>query len=182
VIATLAARATTERPVEIVTGDRDMLQVVRDDVATVLFTRRGVSELDRFDNAAVRAKYGVPAVRYADFAILRGDPSDGLPGVKGVGEKRAAGLVNAHPSLDALLEDADKRTTRLSGPLLAAREYIAAMRLIVPVRTDVPLTDPVGGDMDEDRVLTLTSGWNVGGSGRRLVQACRDVAVSGSTA
>ena len=91
---------------DIVTGDRDLIQLVRDPWVRVLFTLRGVREVAEYDEAGVLAKYGVPADRYADFAILRGDPSDGLPGVRGVGEKTARALVNAYPSLDALLEDA----------------------------------------------------------------------------
>ena len=81
-IGTLCAQARADDVVEIVTGDRDLLQLVRDHTPTVrvLFTVRGVSDLGVFDEAAVQEKYGVPAARYVDFATLRGDPSDGLPG------------------------------------------------------------------------------------------------------
>ncbi len=78
--------------IEIVSGDRDLIQLVRDPVVKLLFTVRGVSELAEYDEAGVLAKYGVPASRYAEFAILRGDPSDDLPGVRGVGEKTALAL------------------------------------------------------------------------------------------
>jgi 5'-3' exonuclease len=88
---------------EIVSGDRDLIQLVRDPVVTLLFTLRGVSDLYTFDEAGVLAKYGVPASAYADFAILRGDPSDGLPGVRGVGEKTARDLIQAFGSIDGVL-------------------------------------------------------------------------------
>ncbi|MFN2452217.1 MAG: 5'-3' exonuclease H3TH domain-containing protein [Candidatus Dormibacteria bacterium] len=171
VIGTLAARASDATPIEVVTGDRDMLQVIRDGVVTVLFTRRGVSELDRFDDAAVRAKYGVPAARYADFAILRGDPSDGLPGVRGVGAKRAAELVTDHATLDDLLADADRRATRLSGSLLQSRDYIAAMQRIVPVRTDLRLELPQPRSADAERLLALADRHGIRSAGERLVEA-----------
>src|SRR5439155_3855555 len=91
---------------EIVSGDRDLIQLVRDPAVRVLFTLRGVSQLLGLDEAAVFDKYGVPADRYAEFAILRGDASDGLPGVRGVGEKTARALITAYPSLDELVADA----------------------------------------------------------------------------
>ncbi|MBA2529852.1 MAG: 5'-3' exonuclease [Euzebyales bacterium] len=141
-IATLCERADPGDVVEVVTGDRDLLQLVRDGgdgqaIVRVLFTVKGVSALARFDDAAVRDKYGVPAARYADFAALRGDPSDGLPGVKGVGEKTARTLVGSYASLPELLADADAQTPRLAGALRDAGAYLAAMTEVVPVRRDV---------------------------------------------
>jgi 5'-3' exonuclease len=135
--------------IEIVSGDRDLIQVVRDPVVKLLFTVRGVSELGEYDEAGVLAKYGVPASRYAEFAILRGDPSDDLPGVRGVGEKTARALVNAYDSLDDLLADAAQIHPR-PGPLkgkpalrariLEASGYLDAMRRLVPVNAVAPLT------------------------------------------
>ncbi len=90
--------------IEMVSGDRDLIQLVRDPVVRLLFTVRGVSELLELDEAAVLERYGVPASRYAEFAILRGDPSDGLPGVRGVGEKTARALIPAYGSLGELLD------------------------------------------------------------------------------
>src|SRR3990170_2856026 len=92
--------------IEIVSGDRDLIQLVRDPVVKLLFTVRGVSYLLELDEAAVLERYGVPASRYAEFAILRGDPSDHLPGVPGIGEKTARALIQAYGSLEDLLEDA----------------------------------------------------------------------------
>jgi 5'-3' exonuclease len=138
-IGTLAAATADGDRADIVTGDRDLLQLVRDPVVRVLFTVKGVKELAVFDEAAVVEKYGVPASRYVDFAILRGDPSDGLPGLSGVGEKTARELVTEHGSLDALVAAAGRLSPRLGERVAAAGDYLAAMREVVPVRRDAPL-------------------------------------------
>jgi hypothetical protein len=97
VIATLAERATM--PVDIVTGDRDLFQLIDDDRAVrVLYTARGVANLEPMDAAAITARYGILPAQYADFATLRGDPSDGLPGVPGIGAKTAACWPGSAPS------------------------------------------------------------------------------------
>ena len=93
VIATLAARA--REPVEIASGDRDLFALVRDPDVKVLYPLRGVSNLLEVDEAEITRRYGIPGRAYVDFALLRGDPSDGLPGVPGIGEKTAAQLVAA---------------------------------------------------------------------------------------
>ena len=141
-IATLCAQAPPGDLVEVVTGDRDLFQCIAVGPAEirVLFTVKGVSQLAAFDDAAVIAKYGIPADRYADFASLRGDPSDGLPGVKGVGEKTARTLVQSYPSIAAVLHDATSQTPRLRASLEDAREYLEAMDEVVPVRTAVEVT------------------------------------------
>ncbi len=141
-IGTLCAQSAAGDMVEVVTGDRDLLQLIRDESSSgptvrVLYTVRGVTQLAVFDEAAVEEKYGVPPNRYVDFAILRGDPSDGLPGVKGIGEKTASKLVQNYATLDALLADADKQTPKMSENLQAAGDYIAKMFHVVPIRTDV---------------------------------------------
>jgi 5'-3' exonuclease len=171
-IAALCARAGDGDVVEIVTGDRDLLQLVRDadPVVRVLFTVKGVTELAVFDEAAVIEKYGVPPGRYVDFAILRGDPSDGLPGVPGVGEKTARKLVESYPTLDALLDDAAAQTKRLAAQLEGARDYIHAMRHVVPVRSDVEITLERGA-RDDDRVEVLGQERRLGGPIRRLTEA-----------
>jgi 5'-3' exonuclease len=140
-IGTLCARAAAEDRVDVVTGDRDLLQLVRDDgpVVRVLFTVRGTSDLAVFDEAAVLERYGVPASRYVDFAILRGDPSDGLPGVKGIGEKTARQLVGRYGSLEALFADADAQSPAMARNLRAAVDYVGAMRAVVPVECAVEL-------------------------------------------
>jgi 5'-3' exonuclease len=138
-IAVLCAGIDHPDRVDIVTGDRDLIQLVRDPVVRVLYTLRGVSELRVFDAAEVRARYKVPPERYADFAILRGDPSDGLPGVPGIGEKTAQRLLDQYDTLDALLDNADAQTPKLAERLRTAGEYVDAMRAVVPLRTDVAL-------------------------------------------
>src|SRR3954471_269432 len=100
VIGTLAHEAT--QPVDIVTGDRDLFQLVDDasDV-TVLYIGRGFAKSERLHDADIQRRYGVPAASYADFAALRGDPSDGLPGVRGVGDKSAAGVIAKYPTMES---------------------------------------------------------------------------------
>ena len=145
-IGTLCATGPKRDRVDIVTGDRDLLQLVRDPGVRVLITRKGVSDLAEMDEAAVEEKYGIPPSRYVDFAILRGDPSDALPGVPGVGEKTALALVKAYPSLEAMVEDARapkssrkplKGSPGLKARIVAAADYLEAMRDVVPIRTDL---------------------------------------------
>ncbi|MBA3945722.1 MAG: 5'-3' exonuclease [Herpetosiphonaceae bacterium] len=171
-IGTLCTTAQPGDHVDIVTGDRDLLQLVRDPSADgptvrVLFTTRGVSELKIFDATAVQAEYGVPPERYVDFAILRGDPSDGLPGVKGIGPKTARDLILRYPTLDALLDDAAAQPPRLATSLLEAQDYIAAMRLIVPVRTDATLQS-IQDAADDAQLDELAAAHRLSGPLRRL--------------
>jgi len=143
-IGAFCVEAADDDLIEIVSGDRDLIQLVRDPVVKLLFTLRGVSDLGVYDEAGVLAKYSVPANRYAEFAILRGDPSDGLPGVRGVGEKTARELVNAYPSIDAMLEAAEAGAVLIKpgvrAKLLDARGYLADMQRLVPINSDAPLT------------------------------------------
>lgn len=174
-IGTICTEATPGTCLDIVTGDRDLLQLVRDGSAEtptvrVLFTERGVSDLRVFDEAEVREKYGVPPRRYVEFATLRGDPSDGLPGVKGIGEKRARVLIAGYPSLDALMNDADSHPPALAAGLRAAAAYLEAMRLVVPVRTDVAVRSWIG-NRDLARLDALAEQRKLGGPIRRLRDA-----------
>jgi 5'-3' exonuclease len=178
-IGAFAVEADEPDLVEIVSGDRDLIQVVRDPVVKLLYTLRGVSELAEYDEAAVVAKYGVPASRYVDFAILRGDPSDALPGVKGVGEKTARELVNTYPSLDALLEAAAtplvrdgplKGKTSLKRRILEAREYIEAMRRLVPVNASAPLS-VWSGERNDAALKALGEEHGLKGPVQRLLAA-----------
>jgi 5'-3' exonuclease len=171
VIGTLAQDATTASPAAIVTGDRDLFQLVEDGRVIVLFTVKGVTELRRVDEDDVLERYGISASRYADFATLRGDPSDGLPGVVGVGPKKAAALINAYPTVDALLADAQSQPPRLRDALLDAVDYLEAMKLVVPVRKDAPV-EVVGGRPPEmTKVKKLASRYNLEGPADRLVSA-----------
>jgi 5'-3' exonuclease len=163
---------------DIVTGDRDLLQLVRDEgmagpgsaAVRVLFTVKGVSELAIFDRTTVLAKYGVAPERYVDFAALRGDPSDGLPGVKGVGDKTARALVDRYATLDALLEDLDAQPPRLRASLEAARSYLEAMPQVVPIRRDVSVR-VFSEQHDAARLDDLASRYNLKGPVRRLREA-----------
>ena len=168
-IGTLCARAEPGDRVEIVTGDRDLIQLVRDADPSVrlLFTLKGVSELGAFDEAAVRAKYGMPPSRYAEFATLRGDPSDGLPGVKGVGEKTALQLVQVYDSLDALYADLLSQPPGLARKLSDARQYVQDMRDVVPVRCDVTLRRSTGS-RDDAALDQIAERWNLEAPLRRI--------------
>lgn len=178
VIATLAAVADV--PTDVVTGDRDLFQVVDDARGVrVLYTARGVGRHEVVDEAAVRARYGIPGRSYADFALLRGDPSDGLPGVPGIGDKTAAWLIERYGSLEAVLAAcAEPRSDLPPGPrgrLRAAGDYLAAAPLVVRVRTDVPLpryddTLPTA-PRHPDRLAALDERWGLGSSLQRVLQA-----------
>jgi 5'-3' exonuclease len=169
-IGTLCAELPDGDRVDIVTGDRDLIQLVRDGAVRVLFTLRGVSQLAEYDEAGVQEKYGIPPSRYADFATLRGDPSDGLPGVKGVGEKTAATLVRTYASLDDLVADADSHPPRLRASLRGAADYLAAMRDVVPVRTNVRLVTE-SGTRDDAKLDALAEEHNLDGPIKRMREA-----------
>jgi DNA polymerase I len=138
IIATLATQAAGQMDVLIVTGDRDALQLVTDDV-TVLYTIRGISEMARFTPEAVEAKYGLTPAQYPDFAALRGDPSDNLPGIPGVGEKTATRWIAEFGSLAQLVDRVDEVKGKAGDAL---REHLAGVlrnsQLTQLVR-DVPL-------------------------------------------
>ncbi|MEJ3750400.1 5'-3' exonuclease [Actinomycetes bacterium KLBMP 9797] len=178
VLGTLAT--TQPGPIDVASGDRDLFQLV-DDAKPVrfLYCGRGVAKLEDCDDAAVRAKYGVPAAAYADFAALRGDPSDGLPGVPGVGEKTAARLVSRYGSLDGVVAALDDPKSGfapgLRAKLAAAHDYLAVAPTVVRVARDVPLpelhTALPPAPVDGDRLLELAEKWNLAGPCRRLVDA-----------
>ena len=142
VIGTLAA--TAPMPVDVVTGDRDLFQVVDDRrQVRVLYIARGVGKHEVVDDAWVRAKYGVPAAAYVDYATLRGDASDGLPGVAGIGEKTAATLLTSYGNLEGILTEASRTGGRISGGITAklgaAIDYLAVAPAVVAVARDLNL-------------------------------------------
>ena len=183
VIGTLATRATV--PVDIVTGDRDLFQLVDDarDVR-VIYTARGMSRLEVVTDATVVTRYGVHAAQYADFATLRGDASDGLPGVAGIGEKTAASLLTAHGDLDGVIAAATSghgMPPRLTSALDAARAYLAVAPTVVRVARDLDV------DLDEsnarlravpdpDVAAAFVATWGLGSAFDR---AARAVAAAG---
>jgi 5'-3' exonuclease len=140
VIGTLAERAPGR--VGIVSGDRDLFQLVRDPKVFVLYPRRGVSQVDEVDENYIATRYGIPGRAYRDFAVLRGDPSDGLPGVRGIGEKLASSLLTRYGSLDAVVEAAmgpDKGA--LIGKVRRDLDYVKRAVQVVTIPTDLPLPD-----------------------------------------
>ena len=178
VIGTLATRA--QQPVEVVTGDRDLFQLVDDaKPVRVIYTARGLTKLDIVDEAAITARYQIPGRAYADFATLRGDPSDGLPGVAGVGDKTAAALVRAFGSVEGILTAIDKGhggfPAGSRAKVAAARDYLAVAPAVVRVATDAPVP-PVGGGLpvspaDPGALDELDARWDLGTSLRRAVAA-----------
>jgi 5'-3' exonuclease len=142
VIASLAHVST--QPVMVVTGDRDLFQLVDDERSIkVAYLAKGVSAHDVVDEKWIENKYGIPGKRYGLFALLRGDPSDGLPGVKGIGEKSAALLANAFDSVDAIVAAAHHGHDLLPIPIqkkiLAGLDYLERAPKVVACALDVPL-------------------------------------------
>ena len=181
VIGTLATKAGM--PVEIVTGDRDLFQLVDDTAGVrVLYTARGVGRHERVTEAVVREKYGVEAHQYADFATLRGDNSDGLPGVAGVGEKTAATLLGRFGSVTALREAAlDPDADLAPGPrrkILDAADYLAVAPTVVAVARDIALGNPdlllPRTPADPEALKELAERWGLSSPIARLVETLTD--------
>ncbi|WP_405183134.1 5'-3' exonuclease [Nocardia sp. NBC_01377] len=186
VLGTLASRERTD-PVVVVSGDRDLLQLVRDDPAPpvrVLYAGRGLAKAELFGPAEVAAKYGVPVPNagpaYADLATLRGDASDGLPGVAGIGEKSASTLITRFGSLEALIAAVEDPESELAAgvraKLRAADDYLKAAAPVVRVvrdaevelsRADTLPTAPA----DPDRLRELATKYNAESPVTRLVTA-----------
>ena len=164
VIATLATEAAAEGDeVIVVTGDRDAFQLV-DEGVTVVYTLRGISDIVRADRAWIEERYGVPPDRYVEYAALRGDKSDNLPGVTGVGEKTAAKLITTHRNLEDLYDHLDDLTPKLRDNLAASYEQVMLNRELMTLIRDVPI-EGFGGtaapsgftleDFDRDRVRAV---------------------------
>lgn len=178
VIGTLTAREPG--PIEVVTGDRDLFQVVDDARGVrVLYTARGLARLETIDEAAVTRRYQIPGRSYAAFAALRGDPSDGLPGVSGVGEKTAAALVRVFGSVEAMLAALDSGHGGFPmgsrAKLVADRAYLEACVPVVAVATDAPLP-PAGGELpsrpaDPEKLGELDERWDLSSSLGRMLSA-----------
>ncbi len=175
------ARPPAERaPVEVVTGDRDLFQLVDDAAGVrVLYTIKGIGELDVVDDAWLTARYGIPGRAYADMAALRGDPSDGLPGVPGIGEKTAVALVRRYGGLGGVVRAADDGDPGLTPAqrrrLLDARDYLAVAPRVVQVARDAPVPE-VAADLprtprDPERLVALAERLRLGTSLARLVDA-----------
>ncbi|GGO24789.1 5'-3' exonuclease [Microbispora bryophytorum] len=179
VIGTYATAATGA--VDIVTGDRDLFQLVDDEKpCRALYTVRGIRNLQIVDEAFVREKYGIPGRAYADFATLRGDPSDGLPGVAGIGDKTAAALITRFGSLSALvaaLDDggADGFPAGARNKLAAARDYLEVAPAVVRVARDAPVPDAditlPAAPRDPERLIALSEKHGLDSPLNRLLAA-----------
>jgi 5'-3' exonuclease len=168
IIASLARKL--DKPVEVYSGDRDLFAIIRDPDVVILYPEKG--GLAEVDEAEVEKRYGVPGRSYAEFAILRGDPSDGLPGVAGVGAKTAAGLVRRHKTLDGILAGLDWSES--------TRDYIRRAREVVYPVEDLELPDPVPGlpiePADPEALEKLNRELGIETSTTRLLNALRSVA------
>ena len=182
VVGTYASHA--ELPVDVVTGDRDLFQVVDDArQVRVIYTARGMKNLEVLTDAVIVGKYRVLPEQYADYATLRGDTSDGLPGVAGIGEKTAASLLGEYGTLEGLLAAAADAGSGLSASvrtkLAAAGDYLAVAPTVVRIVRDLQLPTleeagaqlhPVAGGARAD-LERLATEWNLGGSVRQLLAA-----------
>ena len=178
VIGTLAS--TAPMPVDVVTGDRDLFQLVDDaHPVRVLYIARGVGKHEVVDDAWIRARYGIPPAAYVDYATLRGDASDGLPGVAGIGEKTAASLLTSYGDLEGILAAASRKDSPVSGSvrskLGAAIDYLAVAPTVVAVARDLDLgvqwDDLVlpSTPADPDRFAALTAELGLSGSAARVL-------------
>ncbi|MCG7287655.1 5'-3' exonuclease [Cellulomonas sp. ACRRI] len=195
VIGTLTARevarpAGERTPVLVVTGDRDLFQLVDDEAPVrVLYTIRGIKDIEVVDAARLRERYGVASgSAYADMAVLRGDPSDGLPGVAGIGEKTAAAMLATYDDLPGLLAARDAGDRGLTATqrkrLVDAEDYLAVAPGVVRVAADAPVrladgADPAAADaftlprepVDGAALVDLTARWGLASSVRRVLTA-----------
>jgi 5'-3' exonuclease len=179
VMGTLARRhARRGEEVEVVTGDRDLFQLVDDSLGIrVLYTGRGIRKLEVLDEAAVVSRYGIRPVQYADFAILRGDPSDGLAGIPGIGEKSAAALLQSYGDLAGLLRavDADAPIRpAMARALRERRDYLTRAEDVVRV-AEVPLPEVASGipaePVDPQLLAGLATRWGIAAPVQRLRDA-----------
>ena len=182
VVGTYASHAAF--PVDVVTGDRDLFQVCDDGrQVRVIYTARGMRNLEVVTEETVVAKYRVLPQQYADYATLRGDASDGLPGVAGIGEKTAASLLLKYGTLEGLLEAAGDDASGLAGPvrakLAAAGDYLKVAPAVVRLvrNLELPGLDEAGARLrpvtgnQRAELEQLATDWNLGGSVRRLLAA-----------
>ena len=172
-LATLVKDASPETAAVVVSGDRDMLALVRDTSVRVLFPVRGTKEMKEFDPATVEASYGVTPELYPAFATLRGDPSDGLPGIAGIGPKRAAALLDSYGSIDGIFEHLDDLPPRQQAAFRDSVDYLKAAKICVRLVDDADVRIIGGGRLDAARMDELSELYNLGSSGARLMQALR---------
>lgn len=183
VIGTLAARERKD-PVEVVTGDRDLFQIARDEPTPVRirYIGGGMSKVQLLDAAGVAEKHGIPKGRYPDFAVLRGDPSDGLPGVAGIGDKTAATLISTFGSIEGVLAAVDDEESGMTktqrAKLRPALPYLAVAPTVVRVAVDADVTVTPDTDgtlpsapVNPDRLLELAKEHGLSSPVARLIDA-----------
>lgn len=176
VVATVARR----HPSIVVSGDRDLVQVVSDSVRVHLAINGGMEKWPLLDRQGVIERFDVRADQYVDLAVLRGDPSDGMPGVSGIGAKTAVALLSAFDSIDGVLAAAKAgagkpMTPRLAKLLLDARDYLSAAQRVATARTDVPIDATVSRPMSSAQASRIARDWGVTKQWDDLVKACDQV-------
>lgn len=140
IIATIATMASNNKiDTVVVTGDRDSFQLVEDPYIKVLYNKRGVSDYELLDEAGVEARMGVPPVLYPEFAAMRGDPSDNIPGVPGVGQKTAAKLLIEYGSIAGIYDHLDELTPKLRETFIVSQEQMKVNLQLIPLVRDVPI-------------------------------------------
>jgi 5'-3' exonuclease len=182
VIGTLSTDAGM--PVDVVTGDRDLFQLVDDEhEVRVLYIARGVSKHERITDKVVLDKYGIHGHQYADFAALRGDPSDGLPGVPGVGEKTASTLLQRFDDMAGLRAAAEDPDSNIAPSprrkIREAADYLEVAPTVVEVARDIDLGEPdltlPLSPLDPDRLVELSGRWGLDSPIARLVETLTDL-------
>jgi DNA polymerase I len=176
IIATLATQARDAGlDVIVVTGDRDVYQLVEDPHVKVLYNRRGVSDYVLYDEAGIEERTGVPPTLYLQYAALRGDPSDNLPGIPGVGEKTAAKLINTYGGLEGVFEHLEEQTPKLRASLAEheqqARQNAEVMKLVCDAPVDVTIDELDRRPADVDEVRRLFDFLEFHTLGERLTEA-----------
>ncbi len=174
ILATLATQCRDRGDDAIVvSGDRDVYQLVEDPHVRVLYNRRGVSDYALYDEAGIRERTGVAPSSYVEYAAMRGDPSDNLPGIPGIGEKTAAKLINAYGSLDEVLAHADEQTPKLRSNLEQFGDVARTNAKAMPLVRDVPLGEVrlALGPLDSERASVVFDALEFRGLWSRIREA-----------
>ncbi|MFN2489669.1 MAG: 5'-3' exonuclease H3TH domain-containing protein [Actinomycetota bacterium] len=169
-IATAVATKEPDEIAGIVTGDRDLFALVHDPDVGLLYVAKGIRKLEQLDEAAVEERYGVGPALYADLAMLRGDASDGLPGVAGIGAVRAARLLNEFGSIDGIMDHLDELPAKQADALRAARDYLGAVAQIVPLVRDAGVESTAPHPPDVEGLRALADEHGLDGPTRRLLR------------
>jgi DNA polymerase I len=178
VIATLAIKAVDQGlEAVVVTADRDFFQLVRPGIR-VMFNRRGISDIVWYDEHAVHDRFGLPPAKYLDYVALKGDPSDNIPGIPGVGEKTASRLIQDYGSVEDVVANVEALPPRLRASVMDAKENLVRNKDVARLQTDLDLPlepdDAVVGQWDEDAVRRLFNSLEF----RSLLQRLEEIGVS----